>query len=88
MGAGEGRARRRTRIGVWTRRWRRISGTTRAYHYTAPVSGVLALHEALRLVCAETLEKRFARHLKCSVALQEGITALGLQLYTRRRRAG
>ena len=51
------------------------------YHYTAPVSGVLALHEALRLVCAETLEKRFARHLKCSVALQEGITALGLQLY-------
>jgi alanine-glyoxylate transaminase / serine-glyoxylate transaminase / serine-pyruvate transaminase len=52
------------------------------YHYTAPVSGVLALHEALRLVCAETLEKRFMRHLKCSVALQEGITALGLQLYT------
>lgn len=52
------------------------------YHYTAPVSGVLALHEALRLVCAETLEKRFARHLKCSMALQEGISALGLQLYT------
>ncbi|SOE52950.1 alanine-glyoxylate aminotransferase apoenzyme [Burkholderia sp. OK233] len=52
------------------------------YHYTAPVSGVLALHEALRLVCAETLEKRFARHLKCSVALQEGVTALGLRLYT------
>jgi aspartate aminotransferase-like enzyme len=51
------------------------------YHYTAPVSGVLALHEALRLVCAETLEKRFARHLKCSLALQEGITALGLKLY-------
>nr|WKF58455.1 (S)-ureidoglycine--glyoxylate transaminase [Paraburkholderia busanensis] len=51
------------------------------YHYTAPVSGVLALHEALRLVCAETLEKRFARHLKCSLALQEGIAALGLKLY-------
>ncbi|HEY3596007.1 MAG TPA: alanine--glyoxylate aminotransferase family protein [Paraburkholderia sp.] len=51
------------------------------YHYTAPVSGVLALHEALRLVCAETLEKRFARHLKCSAALQEAITAMGLQLY-------
>ena len=52
------------------------------YHYTAPVSGVLALHEALRLVCAETLEKRFARHLKCSLALQAGISALGLSLYT------
>ncbi|MDE1183435.1 alanine--glyoxylate aminotransferase family protein [Paraburkholderia sp.] len=52
------------------------------YHYTAPVSGVLALHEALRLVCAETLEKRFARHLKCSVALQAGISAMGLKLYS------
>lgn len=52
------------------------------YHYTAPVSGVLALHEALRLVCAETLEKRFARHLKCALALQAGISALGLTLYT------
>jgi aspartate aminotransferase-like enzyme len=52
------------------------------YHYTAPVSGVLALHEALRLVCAETLEKRFARHLKCSLALQDGVAAMGLRLYT------
>ncbi len=52
------------------------------YHYTAPVSGVLALHEALRLVCTETLEKRFARHLRCSLALQNGVSALGLALYT------
>ncbi len=52
------------------------------YHYTAPVSGVLALHEALRLVCAETLEQRFARHQRCSLALQSGITALGLELFT------
>ena len=51
------------------------------YHYTAPVSGVLALHEALRLVCAETLEKRFARHLKCSLALQAGVSAMGLALF-------
>ena len=52
------------------------------YHYTAPVSGVLALHEALRLVCTETLEKRFVRHQRCSLALQAGIAALGLRLYT------
>ncbi len=52
------------------------------YHYTAPVSGVLALHEALRLVCTETLEKRFARHQRCSLALQSGVAALGLELYT------
>ena len=51
------------------------------YHYTAPVSGVLALHEALRLVCIETLETRFARHQRCSLALQSAVTALGLTLY-------
>ncbi|QBE63794.1 pyridoxal-phosphate-dependent aminotransferase family protein [Pseudoduganella lutea] len=52
----------------------------KSYHYTAPVSGILALHEALRLVCGETLPKRFERHLNCSEALQAGIEGMGLQL--------
>jgi aspartate aminotransferase-like enzyme len=51
-----------------------------SYHYTAPVSGILALHEALRLVCEETLERRFSRHRRCSAALQTGIETMGLQL--------
>lgn len=51
-----------------------------SYHYTAPVSGILALHEALRLVCEETLPKRFGRHLRCSEALQAGVEAMGLRL--------
>jgi aspartate aminotransferase-like enzyme len=52
-----------------------------SYHYTAPVSGILALHEALHLICQETLEQRFARHLRCSLGLQRGVEAMGLQLY-------
>lgn len=52
----------------------------KSYHYTAPVSGILALHEALRLVCSETLPQRFRRHLQCSEALQAGIEAMGLEL--------
>ena len=51
-----------------------------AYHYTAPVPGLLALHEALRLICEETLERRFTRHRESSRALQAGIEAMGLQL--------
>ncbi|MCB5162734.1 pyridoxal-phosphate-dependent aminotransferase family protein [Marinomonas algarum] len=51
------------------------------YHYTAPVSGIMALHEALKLVCEETLEQRFARHLRCSKALQAGVEGMGLSLY-------
>jgi alanine-glyoxylate transaminase / serine-glyoxylate transaminase / serine-pyruvate transaminase len=52
----------------------------KSYHYTAPVSGILALHEALRLVCEETLPRRFHRHELCSKALQRGIEAMGLNL--------
>ncbi len=52
-----------------------------SYHYTAPVSGLLALYEAMRLVCEETLEKRFERHKASSIALQSALEALGLQLY-------
>ena len=51
------------------------------YHYTAPVPGVLALHEGLRLICAETLEKRFDRHLACSLTLQHCLEVMGLELY-------
>lgn len=53
----------------------------KSYHYTAPVSGILAIHEALRLICSETLPGRFKRHLNHSIALQNAIEAMGLKLY-------
>ena len=52
-----------------------------SYHYTAPVSGVLAIHEALRLICTETLPVRFNRHLRSSLAIQAGVEAMGLNLF-------
>jgi alanine-glyoxylate transaminase / serine-glyoxylate transaminase / serine-pyruvate transaminase len=55
----------------------------KSYHYTAPVSGILALHEALRLICDETLPTRFDRHSQCSHALQRGIEGMGLELAVR-----
>ncbi|MDX2469636.1 MAG: alanine--glyoxylate aminotransferase family protein [SAR324 cluster bacterium] len=51
------------------------------YHYTAPVPGILAMHEALRLICEETLAQRFIRHKQSSLALQEGLEKMGLELY-------
>lgn len=53
----------------------------KGYHYTAPVSGILALHEALRQVCLETLDSRFERHLVCSQGLQSAVEAMGLELF-------
>lgn len=52
------------------------------YHYTAPVPGLLAMHEALRLICQETLEKRFERHLKSSQTLQNCFQIMGLEMFT------
>jgi alanine-glyoxylate transaminase/serine-glyoxylate transaminase/serine-pyruvate transaminase len=52
------------------------------YHYTAPVPGLLAMHEALRLICNETLEKRFERHLNSSRTLQLCLQLMGLELFT------
>ena len=51
------------------------------YHYTAPVPGILALYEALRLVCEEGLGARHERHRVSSVSLQEGVEAMGLRLF-------
>jgi aspartate aminotransferase-like enzyme len=50
------------------------------YHYTAPVTGLLALYEALRLICEEKLEQRFSRHRHSSLALQAGVEGMGLKL--------
>lgn len=52
------------------------------YHYTAPVPGLLAMHEALRLICQETLEKRFERHLMSSQTLQNCFQTMGLEMFT------
>ena len=38
------------------------AGAKRAYHHTAPVSSVFALHEALNIVLEEGLETRWTRH--------------------------
>lgn len=53
----------------------------RAYHHTAPISMVYALHEALALVLDEGLENRWARHEKNGRALQAGLEAMGLVLH-------
>lgn len=53
----------------------------RAYHHTAPISMVYALHQALSLVLEEGLENRWARHERNGRALQLGLEAMGLVLH-------
>jgi alanine-glyoxylate transaminase/serine-glyoxylate transaminase/serine-pyruvate transaminase len=48
------------------------------YHHTAPILNIYALHEALRLVLEEGLERRWARHAEAGAHLQRGIAERGL----------
>ncbi|MCC5950682.1 MAG: alanine--glyoxylate aminotransferase family protein [Acidimicrobiia bacterium] len=53
----------------------------RAYHHTAPISMVYALHAGLGVVLDEGLEAGWARHEACGTALQDGLEARGLELF-------
>ena len=53
---------------------------TRAYHHTAPVNSLFAIHEALRLVQDETLEVRWARHSAAASQLYSRLEAAGLEM--------
>jgi alanine-glyoxylate transaminase / serine-glyoxylate transaminase / serine-pyruvate transaminase len=50
-----------------------------AYHHTAPILHIYALHEALRLVLEEGLEARWARHAEAGEYLRQAIAERGLE---------
>ncbi len=50
----------------------------RAYHHTAPVNSLYALHESLVILQEEGLENSWARHAKHHEALKAGLEAMGI----------
>jgi alanine-glyoxylate transaminase/serine-glyoxylate transaminase/serine-pyruvate transaminase len=54
--------------------------TKRAYHHTAPVNNLYALHEALLMLREEGLEASHARHRHNHEALVAGLEAMGLAM--------
>jgi alanine-glyoxylate transaminase/serine-glyoxylate transaminase/serine-pyruvate transaminase len=54
-------------------------GVKRAYHHTAPINALYALHESLVIMKDEGLENSWARHSFHHSALVAGIEAMGLQ---------
>ncbi len=53
-------------------------GTKRAYHHTAPINSLYALHESLLMLQEEGLENAWARHAYHHQALRAGLIAMGL----------
>ena len=52
----------------------------RAYHHTAPINMLYALHEALLILQEEGLDAAFARHRENHLRLKAGLEAIGLEL--------
>jgi alanine-glyoxylate transaminase / serine-glyoxylate transaminase / serine-pyruvate transaminase len=57
---------------------RQYWGSDRAYHHTAPINMVYALHEALAIVREEGMSARFARHRDAHEYLGEQLAGLGI----------
>jgi alanine-glyoxylate transaminase/serine-glyoxylate transaminase/serine-pyruvate transaminase len=53
----------------------------RTYHHTAPVAMVASLHAGLRRILDEGLEEVWARHEAAGRQLQDGLEAMGLELF-------
>ena len=51
----------------------------RSYHHTAPVNALYAIHESLRLLANEGLEKSWQRHANMHHILKSGLENLGVK---------
>ena len=56
-------------------------GQKRAYHHTAPINMIYALHQSLYNLLDEGLEAAFSRHLENHKLLVKGLEGLGLQMF-------
>ncbi|MGB5398371.1 MAG: alanine--glyoxylate aminotransferase family protein, partial [Gammaproteobacteria bacterium] len=53
--------------------------TKRAYHHTAPVNALYALHESLVMLMEEGIKHAWKRHQKNHLVLRAGLEAMGLR---------
>ena len=61
-------------VGYWG------EGQKRAYHHTAPVNSVYALHESLMMLKEEGLENSWERHANTHQSLKAGLENIGLEM--------
>ncbi|WP_371192977.1 alanine--glyoxylate aminotransferase family protein [Glaciecola sp. SC05] len=61
-------------VGYWGQ------GQKRAYHHTAPVNSVYALHESLLMLHQEGLENSWHRHAEIHQSLKLGLEGIGLEM--------
>ncbi|HEY9049896.1 MAG TPA: alanine--glyoxylate aminotransferase family protein [Gammaproteobacteria bacterium] len=57
----------------------------RAYHHTAPVNALYALHESLIMLKDEGIENAWKRHMDNHLALRAGLEAMGLNFVVKEK---
>ena len=62
-------------VSLITKYW----GGARAYHHTAPINNVYAIHESLRLLLEEGLDARWKRHADAHQRFAKGAAEIGLK---------
>jgi alanine-glyoxylate transaminase/serine-glyoxylate transaminase/serine-pyruvate transaminase len=65
-------------MGYWGRGGSQEKDAKRAYHHTAPVNSIYALHESLLILHKEGLQNTHARHDQNHLRLKSGLEKLGL----------
>lgn len=76
---------RKTPVANWYLDWKLLRAyydAPHAYHHTVPVNLLFALREALAEMMEEGLEARYARHRDVSAYLVEGLSELGISLFS------
>jgi alanine-glyoxylate transaminase/serine-glyoxylate transaminase/serine-pyruvate transaminase len=53
----------------------------RKYHHTAPVAMIVSLHAGLGALLDEGIDNAHRRHAECGELLQDGLEAMGLELF-------
>jgi alanine-glyoxylate transaminase/serine-glyoxylate transaminase/serine-pyruvate transaminase len=66
-------------MGYWGRGEAQEKGAKRAYHHTAPVNSIYALHESLLILHKEGLQNTHIRHEQNHLNLKKGLENLGLE---------
>jgi alanine-glyoxylate transaminase/serine-glyoxylate transaminase/serine-pyruvate transaminase len=74
---------RKTKVQSWFLDTNLVMGywganTKRAYHHTAPINALYALHESLVMLQDEGLENAWSRHYNNHLVLRAGLEAMGL----------
>lgn len=66
-------------LGLVMNYWQGEGG--RAYHHTAPINMLYALHEALLMLQGEGLDAAFARHRSNHLRFRDGLQAMDVELF-------